>query len=140
MIMTNNLSLLEYFNKLQLEYLLYEFRLKIYVSRVDKDKFSKILQYKKQKISDISLSNGLFNMFNNEDIRNEIKKEFYNDFGVPKILNNKDKYFYYYLGGDFSYNGFPTKLISYDFKNQTCIVYHKQKEMEIDLNLIKRIL
>lgn len=137
----SNLSLFDYFNKLQSEYLLYQFRIKIYPSRADKEKFKEILNYKEQKILDICQSNGLSNMFNNGEVLEEIEKEFYNNFGVPKDLTNKDKYFYYWIGANFSYNGRGVKLISYDLMNQSCVICNtKGENLTVDLNFIRRIL
>jgi len=90
---------------------------------------------------DISHANSLSNMFNDGEVLGEIEKEFYSEFGLPKELTNKDKYFYYWVGANFSFNGRGVKLISYDLPNQSCVVSNSRgEEITTDLNFIRRIL
>lgn len=136
-----NLSILDYLKQLQLEYLLYELRLKIYPKSDDKRKFKEIIDYKENKILDICKKNSLDNMFNNGEILKEIESEFYNEFGNPKELSKRDKYFYFWLGSDFSFNGRGVKLISYDLQSLRCKIQDYKKEIiDTDLNFIRRIL
>ena len=136
-----NLSILDYLKQLQLEYLLYELRIKIYPKAEDKQKFKGILEYKESKILDICKKNGLDNMFTSGEILIEIESEFYDEFGNPKDLSKRDKYFYLWLGSDFSYKGRGVKLLSYDLQNLTCTVQdYKNAIIPVDLNFIRRIL
>jgi hypothetical protein len=136
-----NLSILDFLKQLQTEYLLYELRIKIYPSSEDKAKFRGILEYKENKIIDICKKNSLDNMFTNGDILKEIEEEFYDQFGNPKNLSNRDKYFYLWIGADFSFKGRGVKLVSYDFESMTCVIKdHKETNQDVDLNFIRRIL
>jgi hypothetical protein len=136
-----NLSILDYLKQLQLEYLLYELRIKIYPKSEDKKQYKKILDYKENKILDICKKNSLDNMFTNGEILKEIESDFYDQFGNPKELTKRDKYFYFWIGSDFSYAGRGVKLVSYDLQSLTCKVQDYKKEvLDIDLNFIRRIL
>jgi hypothetical protein len=136
-----HISLLEYFNRLQKEYLLYEIRLKIYPSAREKQKFRSILEYKRNKIEDISQKNNLMNIFNSDIKKLEIENEFFDELGVPRELSSKDKYFYYRINGDFSFQGHAVKLLWYDFsKNEAEIEYKNGQKSMVNLSKIKRIL
>ncbi len=135
-----NISILDFFEKLQEEYLLYELRTKIYPSKIDKDKYHEVLDYKQEKIEDIADKNELLSIFNSDVKREEVEKRFYNEFGNPLGLSGRDKYFYYFLGSDFSYRGRGVKLVSYDLENGKAIIKRGDDDEEVDINEIKRIL
>lgn len=135
-----HISILDYFAQLQQEYLLYELRTKIYPSKNDKDKYFEVLEFKREKIEDISGKNDLLNIFNSEEVRREAEQDFVNEFGNPKGLSNRDKYFYYFIGSDFSYQGRGVKLIRYDLAEGTATIVKSEDEVEVDINEIKRIL
>lgn len=135
-----NISVLEYFNKLQLEYKLYELRSKIYPFSDDKKKFKEVLEYKKKKILDISQKNSLNNIFNNKEKDLEIELLFSNEIGVPQIMTKKDKYFYYYPKSEFSYSGAGCKLVKYDFESNSAEIESSSKTIIVSLDEIKRIL
>lgn len=136
-----NLSILDYLKQLQLEYLLYELRIKIYPKSEDKKNFKEILEYKENKILDICQKNNLDNMFTNGEILTEIENDFYDQFGNPTNLTKRDKYFYFWLGSDFSFKGRGVKLISYDLQSLTCKVKdYKNSIIDLDINFIRRIL
>lgn len=138
---SRNISILEFLENLQLEYLLYELRSKIYPKKEDKIKYKKIMQFKEDKIFDICSKNNLRNIFNDGEILNEIESKFYNEFGNPINMTNRDKYFYYLLGSDFAYNGQGVKLLSYDLQSYIATIELKNKQsLNVDLNFIKRIL
>jgi hypothetical protein len=54
---SRNLPIVEYLRQLQLEYLLYQLRIKIYANSEDRKKFKEILTFKKEKITDICTYN-----------------------------------------------------------------------------------
>jgi len=135
-----HISILDYFDQLQQEYLLYELRTKIYPSKRDKEKYFDVLEFKKEKIEDISGKNDLLNIFNSEGVRKEAENKFYNEFGNPQGLSNRDRYFYYFIGSDFSYQGRGAKLLQYDLTEGMATIEQGDNECEVDLNEIKRIL
>jgi hypothetical protein len=138
---SRDISILDFLENLQLEYLLYELRSKIYPKKDDKQKYKEIMQFKEDKIFDICSKNNLRNIFNDGEILQEIESKFYNEFGNPKEMTNRDKYFYYLIGSDFSYNGQGVKLLSYNLQSYIATIELKNKQsLNVDLNFIKRIL
>jgi len=138
---SRDISILDFLENLQLEYLLYELRSKIYLKKDNKQKYKEIMQFKEDKIFDICSKNNLRNIFNDGEILQEIESKFYNEFGNPKEMTNRDKYFYYLIGSDFSYNGQGVKLLSYNLQSYIATIELKNKQsLNVDLNFIKRIL
>ncbi len=139
---SRNLPIVEYLRQLQLEYLLYQLRIKIYANSEDRKKFKEILTFKKEKITDICSNNGLFSIFDNEDVMRDVESEFYNEFGIPTIMTKKDKYFYFKIDSDFSYKGKAVKLNAYNLEEATCRITDSNSKIHdnIDINLIRRIL
>ena len=62
-----NLSVAEYFLIIQKEYLIAEFRKKIYFSKNDKIYYQRVMDGKKNKINDIAKRNRLDSIFNNSE-------------------------------------------------------------------------
>ena len=135
-----HISILDYFNVLQSEYLLYELRSKIYPSSEDKVKFKEVLFFKKQKIEDISSKNDLVSIFETDEFRKEKLNELFGGNCVPSVFSKRDTYFYYSIGSDFSFKGVGVKLYSYDLENQTAIVLKGSEKVLLDLLDIRRIL
>jgi hypothetical protein len=134
-----HISILEYFNRLQLEFLLYELRSKIYPAAEDKVKFKRVLQFKKDKIDDISKKNTLVSIFDDEIMKREMVDALFGNENMPSDFNKRDKYFYYFVGSDFSYNRQGCKLISYDFNDSTAIIEKNSEKFTVDLIQIRRI-
>lgn len=137
---SRNISILEYFNILQSEYLLYELRAKIYPFQKDKQRYKDVMKFKVDKINNIALKNNLKTIFNDTNKKAEIEAEFYNENGVPKNMSKRDKYFYYYIGSDFVWDGKGVKLIHYNFEESIATIDYEDDEIEVDLCKIKRIL
>lgn len=103
---TRNLSVAEYFLQVQKEYLIADFRRKIYFSPKNKAYWTKVCGYKKQRIENISKRNNLNSIFNSESKMNELRNVLFDRNGKPKFemtvddLNN-----YYSNGNEFSYKG-----------------------------------
>jgi hypothetical protein len=134
-----HISILEYFNCLQLEFLTYEIRSKVYPSAEDKAKFKKVLELKKIKIFDISKKNSLISIFDNDDLRKEKIDELFGQSNMPELFNRRDKYFYYFIGSEFSFEGTGYKLVSYDLDGNTAIIENNSKNLCVDLIHIRRI-
>ena len=60
---TRNLSVYEYLKELQVEYIVFELRRKIYQSQKDRRHFEKVLNFKETKIKDIARRNCLKSIF-----------------------------------------------------------------------------
>ena len=103
-----------YFESLQLEYLLYELRRKIYVHKKDKKYCEKVMSFKCAKITNIAKRNSLQDIFNDEGKREEFRLLVYGKKGYPNfgIINyktqeerlefeQKDRDNYYSIGCDY---------------------------------------
>lgn len=151
---TRDLTVFEFFEQLQLEYIVLELRRKIYPSLTDKDYYHRVMEQKKEKIQDIGSKNYLPSIFTDKNIKNHKYSQVYVPFGMPNFFykdeNHKQKYAvldkkYYYLPESevrFSIDGEIRigKINSVDFiKNNANII--SEKEMYIvNLDHISRIL
>ena len=103
---TRNLSVAEYFLQLQKEYLLAEFRRKIYFNPKDKAYYSRVMGYKKEKIDSIAKRNRLNSIFTDNVTLKQIQEELFTINGKPKFeLTDVDRENYYATGNEFSYKG-----------------------------------
>lgn len=103
---SRNLSAAEYFIIIQKEYLIAEFRKKIYYNPKDKSYYQRVMNFKVEKIKDISKRNRLDNIFNNSKKMEEIRGELFDRLGRPKFeMNETDIENYYAVGNEFSYRG-----------------------------------
>lgn len=103
---TRNLSVAEYFLIIQKEYLIADFRRKIYFSPKDKAYWIKVMGYKAQKINDIANRNRLNSILNDSDKMKELHDELFDLNGKPKFsLSEADLISYYTTGNEFSFRG-----------------------------------
>lgn len=135
-----NISTSEYFKILQLEYLLYEMRSKIYPFGKDREKFKSIMEYKKVKIADISSKNDLTSIFDSDLKRSEFCQKFNLEFLEGNIGTKKDKYFYYFISTNFSYNGDEYKITKYDLVNSIATLENESEQIIVNFHKIRRIL
>jgi len=80
------LSIISYFDKLQLEYIINELRRKIYHKKKDKTYYSRVLEQKRQNIEDISSRNKLPSIFNDVNVKKLYYDKIYNEFGLPNFM------------------------------------------------------
>ena len=64
---TRNLSVAEYYQTIQREYLISEFRRKIYFSPKDKKYYQRVMTHKAEKINEIAERNHLDSIFTNTE-------------------------------------------------------------------------
>ena len=101
-----NLSVAEYFLIIQKEYLIAEFRKKIYFSKNDKIYYQRVMDGKKNKINDIAKRNRLDSIFNNSEKMEEMRAELFDKLGKPKFeMSPVDIENYYASGNEFSFRG-----------------------------------
>ena len=84
MFKSRHIPITELYSNLQMEYISYFVRSKIYFNDFSKN-YSKICQQKKEKIDNISSRNHLPSIFNNESIRDKYVQKFLGDFGFPNF-------------------------------------------------------
>lgn len=103
---TRNLSVAEYFVVLQREYLIAEFRKKIYYSKNDKAYYQRVMDGKREKIEEIGNRNRLDNIFNSTEKLREMQLELFDRLGKPKFsMSETDVENYYAPGNEFSFHG-----------------------------------
>ena len=101
-----NLSAAEYFHAIQREYLIADFRRRIYYSPKDKAYYRRVMDYKAAKINSIAERNNLISILNSEDKRKEIHEELFERGWNPKFeMTETDRKNYYLVGNEFSYQG-----------------------------------
>lgn len=97
-----NLSLSEYLDILQEEYLITKFRRSIYPAQTDKLFFEKVMKMKQDKIENISTKLKIDTIFNNSKLFDSVRSKIFNYLNQPIFgMNSKDEYYYYYKGSDF---------------------------------------
>lgn len=103
---TRHLSVAEYFQQVQKEYLIADFRRKIYFSPKDKEYWTRVCGYKKTRIDRIAERNRLHSIFNSAEKLNELTHELFDNFCKPKFeMNDNDNSNYYSCGSEFSFKG-----------------------------------
>lgn len=125
---TRNLSVAEYFLVIQREYLIAEFRKKIYFSKSDKAYYQRVMDGKRSKIEKISKRNRLDNIFNNEAKREEMWNELFDRLGKPKFeLSETDVENYYAIGNEFSFHG-DIWILDQVNADETLTLYSEKKQ------------
>ena len=100
------LSAAEYFIQVQKEYLIAEFRSKIYFSPKNKRYWKRVMEFKAEKIKSIATRTKLHSILNNEGKMIEFQNRLFEHSGKPKFeMTADDIKNYYTAGNDFSYNG-----------------------------------
>lgn len=131
---TKNLSVAEYFIEIQKEYLIADFRRKIYYNPKNKAYWTKVCFYKKKRIDEIAKRNGLNSIFNSEVKLSEIRSELFDHNGKPKFnLTNEDLDNYYTNGNEFAYKG-EIYILDQVREDDTLTLYSPSKEEYINVN------
>lgn len=101
-----NLSVAEYFLIIQKEYLIAEFRKKIYFSKNDKIYYQRVMDGKRDKINNIAERNRLDSILNNSEKMDEMRADLFDRLGKPKFdMSPLDIENYYASGNEFSFRG-----------------------------------
>jgi len=154
-----DLPINDYFERLQLEYIVCELRKKIYPSIKDQKYYERVMGYKKDKIDDISLRNqGLPTIFTSKRTKVELYNRIYNKHGLPNFIYRNaehqkesyesDRVNYYSINSivkilvlDEDEEVVTGKLIEVDMEKNYAKVETSEGEMiECELNFITRIL
>ena len=85
-----DIPITDFYTNLQLEYLSYYMRGKIYKRPEDLKKFADICEKKREKIEGLSRKNCLPNIFNNELYRERYINLFIGEFGLPQFQYRDD--------------------------------------------------
>lgn len=134
-IKTRNLSVAEYFLQIQREYLIADFRRKIYFSPKNKTYWNKVCNYKEARINAIAKRNNLNSIFNSESKLEELRNELFDHLGKPKFnMTPDDIKNYYSNGNEFSYQGEIYILDQVD-QDKTLTLYSPSKEEYINVSM-----
>lgn len=151
---TRNLTIFQFYDQLQLEYIVLELRKKIYPSLSDKEYYTRVMEQKKEKIIDIASKNYLPSIFTDKKIKQHKYNEVYKVSGLPNFFykdeNHKQKYAsldkkYYYLPGSeirFIIDAEVKigKIEEVDFNKNKAIVTCEERKFEVNLEYISRVL
>jgi hypothetical protein len=126
-----SLSVAEYFYVIQREYLMAEFRRKIYFSPKDKRYFSRVMEFKREKIHDIANRNKLTSIFTSPEKMRDVKAELFDPLNRPMFaMSPKDWVNYYSVNSDFSYQGEVWKLDA--VKGDYITLYNERSQVYAD--------
>jgi len=143
----------DFYERLQLEYLSYKFRIFIYCRAFDKKKFTDICIKKKEKIDQIALENRLPTIFNHAGQQEKYLKRFFKENGLPnfcyrddyqiKVKGYWDCYYYFINGGSIRYfenNEMKIgKIKECNIKEKKVIIEINNKIIEENFNNVTRI-
>lgn len=128
---TRSLSVAEYFHVIQREYLMAEFRRKIYFSPKDKRYFSRVMEFKREKICDIANRNKLTSIFTSPEKMRDVRAELFDPLNRPMFaMSPKDWMNYYSVNSDFSYRGEVWKLDA--VKGDFITLYNERSQVYAD--------
>lgn len=126
-----SLSVAEYFHVIQREYLMAEFRRKIYFSPKDKRYFSRVMEFKREKICDIANRNKLTSIFTSPEKMRDVRAELFDPLNRPMFtMSPKDWMNYYSVNSDFSYRGEVWKLDA--VKGDFITLYNERSQVYAD--------
>jgi hypothetical protein len=150
---SRDLPVLELLARLEVEYVVWELRRKIYPERRMKDYYEKGMAMKKERILDISLRNNISNIFVDEKRKQRAYFEVYGDKGFPNfhykdeclkdMLEAKDIANYYCIGSDIRIEGLKDfgKIFSVDFdKKEIIVIFNNNSKQKFNIDKITRIL
>ena len=141
-IKTRNLSVAEYFLQIQREYLIADFRRKIYFSPKNKKYWNKVCSYKEARINAIANRNNLNSIFNSESKLEELRNELFDHSGKPKFdMTPDDIKNYYCNGNEFSYQG-EIYILDQINQHKTLTLYSpiEEKYIEVNISDVSRII
>lgn len=131
---TRNLSVAEYFMQLQKEYILAEFRRKIYYNPRDKAYWQRVAGYKRERIEQIARRNGLKSIFTSPEKMSAIREQLFSIDGKPLFtLTSADRSAYYAIGNEYAYNGDIYILDAVD--DNTGKIHNLGSEQQVDVAL-----
>lgn len=137
-----NLSVAEYFLQIQKEYIIADFRKRIYFSPKDKAYWTRVCNYKEVRINAIAERNKLNSIFNSESKLENLRAELFDHNGKPKFDMSKDDIKNYYSNGsEFCYQG-EIYILDQMNQNGNLVLYSPDKEVfiEVSKNDVNRIL
>ena len=139
---TRDLSVAEYFLQIQKEYLIADFRRRIYYSPKDKAYWTKVCGYKEARINAIAKRNNLNSILNSESKLESLRAELFDHNGKPKFsMTRDDVKNYYSTGNEFSYKG-DIYILDQINSDGLLTLYSPDKEnyIKVEKDCVNRIL
>lgn len=151
---TRKLSVYEFFQILQIEWIIADLRVRIYPLETDKIYWNKVKEGKRRIIDNIAEKNMLPTIFVDDEMKRALEHKVYRDKGIPNFLyrdeENKQKQepldliYYYIKGADVRFEYFGElkigKIKSYIPPNTYCLIeYEDSKELKVELTEVTRI-
>lgn len=138
---SRNLSKSEYFDAIQREYIIANFKRRFYNKTKDKEYYAKVARFKAEKINDIANRNNLISVINDEQKYKEVSKTLINELNQPLFeMSDIDLLNYYREGCEFVHEREVWILKETDMKK--AVIYKKDSNVqkEVLINEIARIL
>lgn len=89
---SRKLSTYQYFEVLQIEWLVADLRCRIFTNEKDRSYWKKVREGKKVKIENISDKNRLPTIFTDDSLKRELEQRIYNDFTYPNFHYKDDEH------------------------------------------------
>jgi hypothetical protein len=151
---TRNLTIYEFFEALQLEYIVLELRKKIYPSLSDQEYYRRVMEQKKEKIEDIASKNYLPSIFDDPEIKKHKYSEVYKPFGMPEFVYKDEEHKKRFAPLDRKYYYLPEsevritvdaelkigKIESVDFNTGKAVIICGEERFEMSLEHVTRVL
>lgn len=153
---SRNISILSYFNILQIEYLQAELRSKIYPKKKDKKYWGeRVMEGKKTTIEEIAERNNIPSIFTDETMLREFQKKIYRDKSYPLFTYRDqeqkeqqeylDLKYYYYVGSEVRIETLNEVMIGkvsreYTLHDQLVYVEINGKEEKFPVSEVTRVL
>lgn len=151
---SRNLSVYEYFNVLQLEWIVADLRIRLYPKKKDKEYWAKVREGKRVIIESIAEKNHLPTIFSDGEMKTSFEAKIYLPEGVPNFVykdedNRKaqepfDLIYYFSKGSEVRYDWYGDvrvgKIKSYVPFADTLAVEYEGADVTLDVKKVSRIL
>ncbi len=138
---SRNLSKSEYFDAIQREYIIADFKRRFYSKTKDKEYYAKVARFKAEKINDIANRNNLISVINDEQKYKEVRRTLINELNQPLFeMSDIDLLNYYREGCEFVHEREVWILKGTDMKR--AVIYKKGSNIQKDVSIdeIARVL
>lgn len=138
-----NISIAEFLMNLQKEYVISDFRRKVYVSPADRRYYQKVMDFKKEKIDNISERNNLPTIFTSDEVKKGIYSELFDSLNKPKFnMTEDDERFYFSYDSEFILHSKKRigKLQKVIFDKNQAVLLLDEELIHVELTDISRVL
>lgn len=138
---SRNLSKSEYFDAIQREYIIADFKCRFYNKTKDKEYYAKVARFKAEKINDIANRNNLISVINDEQKYKEVRKTLINELNQPLFeMSDIDLLNYYREGCEFVHEREIWILKKTDMKRAVICKKGSNTQKDVLIDEIARVL